>query len=89
MAFLERFDNARRLWEFSVSQVPVPPNQSVIGWLVVYSDNKFETAVVQMSHRIRNCTAVASPFRVSTNPRRTRCRWPDHVSTRRTVLGEC
>jgi hypothetical protein len=54
MKFLDRFDNARKLWEFTLPSVPLPPNDTFIGWLAVYGDSEFESAVIPIPHRIRN-----------------------------------
>jgi hypothetical protein len=54
MKFLDRFDNATKLWALTLPNVPHPPNETLIGWLAVYSDDEYESTLVQIPHRIRN-----------------------------------
>jgi hypothetical protein len=52
MKFLDRFDDAKKVWELALPTVPIPPNKTLIGWLAVYSDEDFEAAVVRTPYRL-------------------------------------
>jgi hypothetical protein len=52
MRFLDRFENAKKVWELALPTVPVPPNETLIGWLAVYSDEELEAAVVRIPYRL-------------------------------------
>jgi hypothetical protein len=52
MKFLDRFENAKRVWELALPTVPMPSNQTLIGWLAVYRDDEYESAVVRTPHRL-------------------------------------
>jgi hypothetical protein len=52
MKFLDRFENAKRVWGLALPAVPTPPNETLIGWLAVYSDDEYEAAVVRIPYRL-------------------------------------
>ncbi len=52
MKFLDRFDNAKKVWELALPTIPIPPNETLIGWLAVYEDGEFEAAVIRVPYRL-------------------------------------
>ncbi len=52
MKFLDRFENAKKVWELALPAFPMPPNETLIGWLAVYSDDDFEAAVIKIPYRL-------------------------------------
>src|SRR6266478_8340152 len=52
MTFLERYSNAVKLWEFTLPTIPAPPRETMIGWLAVYSDSEYESAVIRTPYRL-------------------------------------
>src|SRR5262249_1455365 len=52
MKFLDRFQNAQKIWELALPTVSLPPNETLIGWLAVYSDAEFEAAIVRTPYRL-------------------------------------
>ena len=52
MKFLDRFDNAKKVWELALPVIPIPSKETLIGWLAVYSDEEFEAAVIRTPYRL-------------------------------------
>jgi hypothetical protein len=54
MTFLQRVENAQKLWKFVIPETPLPPNETWIRWLTSYRDEQFEKVVLQIPNRFRS-----------------------------------
>ena len=53
MKLLERFENVKQVWALAMPTIPLPPNETIMGWLACYEDSEFENAVIRVPHRMR------------------------------------
>ena len=53
MMLLDRFENVKKVWGLVLPTVPLPKNETVLGWLAVYLDSEIENALLRIPHRLR------------------------------------
>ena len=53
MMLLDRFENVKKVWGLVLPTVPLPENETVLGWLAVYLDSEIEGALLRIPHRLR------------------------------------
>jgi hypothetical protein len=53
MRLLDRFDNVRKVWELALPTIPLPPTDTILGWLAQSTDDEFENALLRIPHRLR------------------------------------
>ena len=58
--FLQRLKYAQELWAVVLPAITLPPNSTIVGWLVKFTDQELERALTQVPHRIRNWTINGS-----------------------------
>jgi hypothetical protein len=53
MRLLERFENVKQVWGLALPTIPLPPNDTILGWLAQSTDDEFENALLRIPHRMR------------------------------------
>ena len=53
MMLLDRFENVKKVWGLVLPTVPLPENETILGWLAVYLDSEIEGALLRIPHRLR------------------------------------